>query len=406
MKNTLLIALAAVALAIAFVYGVAQLFGLRMSGGDVYPPYSSLRADPLGAKAYSEALDALPGVQMRRSYREPLPRDTTPETLFFAGVGRGDFRSRGRLPQRIAAGSRAVFTFVAEGTLDLQRREKKPITPVPAKKKPAKKDKKDQPKEEEEDDAPAPPEGISLGELWGVKFRAWHGEKREAFLKTAVLDSAELGLEPELPWHSALYFEELSTPWRVIYSCEAKPVMIARAWGDGTVVLASDSYFLSNEALYSRERSPRLLAWLAGSSGRVVFDEEHHGISEKPGVASLVRKYRLEGVVAGLAVLALLFVWQQAQPFTPAPRASEGSAEVVSGRSSAEGLNTLLRRAIPRGDLLETCLAEWKKDGSIPPPERERMAAAWAELAAAPKTGVVEGYRKLAAALRKGAGKK
>jgi hypothetical protein len=68
-------------------------------------------------------------------------------------------------------------------------------------------------------------------------------------------------------------------------------VVVERQVGRGTIVMASDSYFLSNEAL-QRDRHADLLAWLVGSGTQVVFDEAHLGIVEKPGVATLMRKYR------------------------------------------------------------------------------------------------------------------
>ena len=39
-------------LLVLFGFGVLRLFRLRFETGDVYPPYSSLRSDPLGAKAF------------------------------------------------------------------------------------------------------------------------------------------------------------------------------------------------------------------------------------------------------------------------------------------------------------------------------------------------------------------
>jgi hypothetical protein len=39
-----------------------ELFELRFERGDVYPAYSSLRADPLGAMAFYESLEKIPGL--------------------------------------------------------------------------------------------------------------------------------------------------------------------------------------------------------------------------------------------------------------------------------------------------------------------------------------------------------
>ena len=41
----------------AFLYGVARLYALRFEVGDVYAPYSTYRADPLGTGALYEASD-------------------------------------------------------------------------------------------------------------------------------------------------------------------------------------------------------------------------------------------------------------------------------------------------------------------------------------------------------------
>jgi len=62
-----------------FIYGLVHLFSLRFEAGDNYPPYSSLRADPLGTKALFDSLDPL--VPARRNLL-PLSklgegRDTT-----------------------------------------------------------------------------------------------------------------------------------------------------------------------------------------------------------------------------------------------------------------------------------------------------------------------------------------
>src|SRR5204863_9027644 len=69
------------ACAAAFAFGVVQLFKLRFEVGDVYPEYSSLRTDPLGAMALYESLERLPGLSIRRDYSAanqlPERKDTT-----------------------------------------------------------------------------------------------------------------------------------------------------------------------------------------------------------------------------------------------------------------------------------------------------------------------------------------
>ena len=126
------------------------------------------------------------------------------------------------------------------------------------------------------------------------------------------------------------------------------------------MVLATDSYFLSNEAL-RKDRHAELLAWLVGPARQVVFDEAHFGIVDTSGVASLMRKYRLHGLAVGLLLLAGLFLWQNASELRPAAPPDETAAGYVAGKEAAAGFVNLLRRNIPPRDVLKTCFAEWKK---------------------------------------------
>jgi len=64
--------------AAAFVFGLTRLFELRFEVGDVYPPYSSLRSDPLGTMAFYEGLGKVPGISTRRDFNDQniLPEKT------------------------------------------------------------------------------------------------------------------------------------------------------------------------------------------------------------------------------------------------------------------------------------------------------------------------------------------
>jgi hypothetical protein len=109
------IAAAALALAALFLYGVAQLFILRYERGDVYPPYSTLRTDPLGAKGLYEALDRLPELSASRNFG-PLPRlrPATPITLVYAGLAHRAYwenRELSSFNELVLGGTRAVFAF-------------------------------------------------------------------------------------------------------------------------------------------------------------------------------------------------------------------------------------------------------------------------------------------------------
>ena len=145
----------------------------------------------------------------------------------------------------------------------------------------------------------------------------------------------------------------------MIYARGTNAVVIERKFGKGSVVIASDSFFVSNEAML-KDRHADLLAWLVGANRTVVFDEAHLGMSESPGVAALMRKYRLHGLAAGLLLLAGLFIWKNSTSLMP-PHADGRSEDFVAGKDAASGFVNLLRRNIPPRDVFATCFAEWKK---------------------------------------------
>jgi hypothetical protein len=169
-----------------------------------------------------------------------------------------------------------------------------------------------------------------------------------------------LPLEEHLSWHSGVAFQPAHPEWRPIYEAERGAVVVERNFGHGSVVLASDSFFASNEAMLA-DRAPRFLAWLTGANRRVVFDESHLNVREDPSIATLLRRYGLSGFVIGLVALIALWLWRNATYSLVPPRPSVRADEVVSGRDSFSGLVHLLRRGIAPAQLLEVCRSEWKK---------------------------------------------
>ena len=70
--------------------GLVYLFMLRFEAGDVLPAYSSLRADPLGAKAFYQSLEHLDSLAVSRNFGrlEMLDEefaDGSGVTVFFSG---------------------------------------------------------------------------------------------------------------------------------------------------------------------------------------------------------------------------------------------------------------------------------------------------------------------------------
>jgi hypothetical protein len=183
-------------------------------------------------------------------------------------------------------------------------------------------------------------------------------------------------LEETLSWYSGVFFRAKSPAWHTIYRSERGPVVVERSIGEGSIVLASDSYFVSNEALLV-ERAPALLAWLVGPARHVIFEETHLNFREQPGVASLLRRHGLSGFVIGFLILIALWLWRNAT-FTLSPRRDAApSDEIVSGRDSFAGFVHLLRRGPTPAELLGVCLAEWSKSARSPNDHRARDAGAF-----------------------------
>lgn len=323
-------------------FGIVRLFTIRFAQGDVYPAYSTFRADGLGSKALHDSLAELMPVE--RNYQplsdlEPAGGDAT---IFLLGVQDGfEENSHAEDMERLAQeGNRVVLAFFPYD----EDPDKGWPTPSPTPKAAGKKAPAGESKEEKI---------AGLRKHWGVKT---------AFNKQA-LDRAKTGvagLEPELSWHSAMYFDKPGPEWRVIYSSAGKAVMVERSFEKGSIVLVADSYFSSNEAL-SKERATGLISELVGNKGTVIFDETHLGVAGHPGVASLMRKFQLQGVVMALTAVAALFVWHNAVAFVPRREDEAADDEIIRGFDASAAFVSLLRRNIPLEKLVATCLVEWKR---------------------------------------------
>ena len=366
----------------AFAYGLTQLFLLRFQTGEVYPPYCSLRVDPLGTKAFYDALRDLPHLELQRNFRAIARlQPAAPVTLLYAGTPHqawwGDDELR-HVEQLAVAGSRVIITFLpvdrgpsaneAKLTGDEWKARKKL-----REEKRAEKAKDDSPKDKDDKDEKEKGKdeekfNLSLSLLsfpevsqrWGFEFKFFPRRDSNAPPRRAKLQLPEAQTEPDLSWHTAMHFGKPKDTWRTLYAIENQPVIIERRFGAGSIVLASDSYFLSNEALRN-ERAPTLLAWLIGTPRTIIFDEDSHGVSDQPGVASLVHKYGLHGVAAGLALIAALFVWKNMSRFIPPLDDPTADGELVRGKEAGEGFINLLRRSIAPNRVLAVCAEEWKK---------------------------------------------
>ncbi len=390
---------------LGFMLGVVKLFLLRFEAGDVYPAYSSLRSDPLGGRAFYGSLENINAALVSRNYLTLQNLKFKERTAFFyVGIAAFDSESVSsewlNVFERLTnTGGRLLVSFLPVEKKPADWRMSKCSAPTAKVKDKEKAQPNDGPNDSEnlseqhaaenasntshnDDNKPqtAPsrhvPENpgncVSLKEQWGLTLAFADTPADTAVNRSDDLSQTHIkGLPESISWHTALYFDELEDVWRVIYAADGRPVIIERPYGKGSLVLAADSFFLSNEALRS-ERHPELLAWMIGESSQVVFDETHFGIFKHPGVLNLIKNYRFHWFIFGVAILALLFIWKSSVYFVPPPKSSRSgqSKDFVSDRESTQGLISLLRRNIPRRQLLQTCVREWER--SIQPEKRFR----------------------------------
>lgn len=379
-------------IAVIFIYGVVHLLNLRFESGDVYPAYSSLRSDPLGTRVLFESLDNINPSHIKRNY---LPLSQTnyqqPTTLLYLGSGLFDSKSIAKefsdaIDRLTDAGGRLVMAFRPVRSMDRQdascsesesspekiKRENNPETDKTsnqgAAEKPADTDTASRQKPEDEkvvdqnNDCPATGcRNISVEDYWGVRFK-YDQLGRKHNYATVVPVSDTTGLPSKISWHTDLVFEKVSGGWKVLYRRDGHPVIIERAFNQGTIVLAADAYLFSNEAL-RKERHPALLARIIGADRDIVFDEGHFGIYKIPGLVELIRAHGLHWFFIGIGILFALFIWKNSSHFVPPidEIPGEASAGGQQGRDYFQGLISLLRRNIPPKDLLKVGMNEWKK---------------------------------------------
>ncbi len=354
-----LLAGALVLAAAGFAAGLGHLVDLRLRGGDIHPVYSSYRADPLGTRLFHDALADLPELSVERNTL-PLNRIEIDGQTVVLMLGLNDrlfelavYEERFiRLEALLAAGARVVITVSPEsrGWLDAMN---VPADPDPGE--------APEPGNEEED--VADDERHSLpGERWGFEVdRLPFGPGGEVGTAPPLAEPAEAAPDSvPVAWRGTLRFTAVQEPWTILYQRGGAPVVMERPYIRGSLVLAADSFFVSNEGL-SKDPHTALLAALVGDRSRVVFDETAHGGIERPGIATLVRRYRLHGFAVGSFLLLGLFLWRaKARPISSDGSEPEDETGLLAGRESRAALVSLLRRSLSPDGALKACISEWR----------------------------------------------
>lgn len=424
------------ALAVVLIGGflaiMVHLFSLRFESGDIYPPYSTFRADPLGARAFYESMDSLPDLTVERwletGAKMPPQAVGHSTAIFLLGLPHQALKMVDKveveaMEKFMQEGGQVVIAFkpvTGTGWYDRMQAEREAEEAKDAEKLGRRrrtektKDKQDEPGEalprpqnrrarDKEKEQEKERHWVDLQKQWGVAFKEsslpLNEEGEPATVRAERSTNSFVFLPEKLPWHSALQLEKLSAEWEAVYHWNNVPIMAERKWGKGRLLLSTDSYLFSNEAL-KFQRQPTFLAWTAGGADKVYFNETHLGVMVDPGVATLIRKYRLHGVAFVLVLLSGLFIWRNSLSLIPPDETLEAATAQVAGRDAGSGFLNLLHRSVPPRELLRVALLEWRRSarglsGARADKVAQMEALVAADLADSKKFNPVQTYRDM-----------
>ena len=456
MKRTSRISLLLLAAAIVGFLVVAwSIADNRLRSGDIFPAYSTLRADPMGYGVLHAVLEADARVAVGRHLRpEDMLRAGPGDVVVLAGVDTQSLFGRvdGEALDRLAA-SGAHIVLLASPEFEYKRpadgrrergqqarRERLEAERVEReRRRAAERERMRRAREggdagdgdagkrqdpgtsgqgaEKEAESGKPEEG-SEGELdplrnWRALILPWEVDFSVADLPqdkeapprirdASRADGAPRELPQTLRVSGALrVIPRKEGKWEPLYLLDGEPVALTSVHGKGRITLLSDSYVLSNEAMASLQPA-EWVVHLFGGARRVIFSEHHLGVVENRTLADLARSYGLGPAMLSAVFVLLLMFWRQSSRLLP-PREQEGviAAPQVSG---AAALSPLLARAMQPGDIVVRLLDTATAAGGgarIEPAKLEKLRriladAAWEK----PKPTPLELYRRLARALR------
>jgi hypothetical protein len=332
---------------LAVLAALGRFAFLRFQSGDAYPPYSTFRTDPVGAKALYESMKRVEPARVRRNVHplENLKGKTDTTILLFGVDGNATPDEEAQVREMAHEGARIVIALDARGSRSMSAFRRGLMAPAP----------------------PTTKGGTNTNFVAQINFNRMFGldiitlsQKESTNSIDATLEKPGVALPDTLPWYGRFVFSmPTNGNWQVIYAANARPVVLEQKMGLGSIVVMADSFPFSNEALRV-ERSPQFLLWLFGGR-QVVFDETHLGLRGGTGVAVLMREFRLHGLIAGCVLLAGLWIWRNAAPLVPPPQITEEAEQAMEGKTAREAVVHLLRKNLSGAEALRAGLDEWAK---------------------------------------------
>lgn len=335
--------------------GLAWLIHLRFESGRAYAQRSSLRSDPLGSKALHDAYAELPNLRVSRNFVPlvQLPELPPGATLLLLNTGGGQLHP--------LADAGVVVDFVEKGgrlvvALDPGRIAYEHLEDEQA----------DEHGEEADTDTGTGGEhrsftrrGHAETDFFWKDLALRHGKHTGGEAERTA--SADALLPESLSWREGGVLVEFDADaWSPLYQIDDEVVAARRSYGAGEIVVLTDDYLFSNEALL-KHRFPRLFAWVLRGKSELIFEETHLGVSERAGIATLVRRYRLDGFAIAFTCLMGLIVWRGAMPLLP-PFGGRAEDRIVRPEHSIEaGLGDLLHRSLPPSALPKAAFEAWKR---------------------------------------------
>jgi hypothetical protein len=259
-SRNILLALLALCLA-GFGLGIVRLFQMRFDAGDIYPPYSSLRTDPLGVKAFYEGLQNLPGLSVSRFFQSNSKLQGGPRrVLFVLGTTREDLEfmppdDAQTLQSFVFSGGRVVISLwpfadrEQDDGLLFTNAAPRPLPPTNAPRSSAVR--RPRSRGDTNSDPSLIPEDVSFlaKNGLGVKYDDLAiDEHGLSHTEWAAPVHAAPGLPSRISWHSGAYFDILDTNCQTLYQRKRHPVIRTLLWRGIPGAL--------HRFLFSEQRSP------------------------------------------------------------------------------------------------------------------------------------------------------